>query len=119
MLTEKQVRAMFAAQDEARANEEWRRLNQRDGETDGEYLCRLLSEHDKCARQLEAMESGVVTVTDDDLYREDVEFAAVLVGNAGHLGFEELMAEARRVNDESAQAFLWSVEHALDGSDAR
>lgn len=101
MLNEKQVRAMFAAQDEARANEEWRRV------TAGDGLMHASS-------PLEA-----VTVTDDDLYREDVEFAAVLVGNAGHLGFEELMSEARRVNDESAQAFLWSVEHAFDGSDAR
>lgn len=105
MLTERQVRAMFAAQDEARANEVWQKMQR------GELRVRLGAP--------KASEPEVVTVTDDDLCREDVEFAAVLVGNAGHLGFEELMSEARRVNDESAQAFLWSVEHALNGSDAR
>ena len=57
-------------------------------------------------------EAGVVTVTAADLYAEDLRFAAVLVGHAGHLGFEDLLTEARRVDEEEAQAFLGSIRHA-------
>lgn len=105
MLTEKEVRAMFAAEDEARANEVWQKMQR------GELRVRL--------GVPKTPEPEVVIVTDDDLCREDVEFAVVLVSNAGHLGFEELMSEARRVDEEEAQSFLRSVEHALNGGDAR